>query len=224
VSDDEMKPEAWRLLQVVREADSPSDLDMRRVRRAIAASAGAALAAPVARAASAATSKGLAAAAAGKGGALMVAAKGLAAIAVLASLGAGTVWWSHHKSRESTAPARIPARSPESSPGAREPVVALGETAAPSTLLEELTLLQRAQRALAGGAPREALTLAGEHATRYPRSQLARERDAVRVFAECALGQRANARALAIEILKSAPRSPLRTSLEQSCAAPLRER
>ena len=221
MSDDDMKPEAWRLLQVVREVDSPSDLDMRRVRRAIAASAGAALVAPVAKAASAATSKGLAAATAGKGAALMAAAKGVAAIAVLASLGAGTVWWSHQRSRESAARAAV---SPASASGARALVATPGETAAPSTLLEELTLLQRAQRALAGGAPLRALALAGEHATRYPRSQLALPRDAVRVFAECALGQRANARALAIEILKSAPRSPLRTSLEQSCAAPLPER
>ena len=220
MSDDDMKPEAWRLLQVVREADSPSELDMRRVRRAIAAGAGAALAAPVAKAASAATSKGVAAASVGKSTALVAATKSVAAIVVLASLGAGTAWWSHHRSLELAAPALSRASSPEM----REPSAAVAETAAPSTLLGELTLLQRAQRALAGGAPKEALALAGEHATRYPRSQLAGERDAVRVFAECALGQRANARALALEILKSAPRSPLRTSLEQSCAAPLPER
>jgi hypothetical protein len=221
VSDDDMRPEAWRLLQIVREADSPSELDMRRVRRAIAAGAGAALAAPVAKAASAATSNGVGAATVGKSAVLAATAKGVAAIAVLASMGAGTVWWSHQRSLEAAAPV-APSRA--SSPEMREPVAAVADTAAPSTLLGELTLLQRAQRALAGGAPKEALALAGEHATRYPRSQLAGERDAVRVFAECALGQTANARALAIEILKSAPRSPLRTSLEQSCAAPLPER
>jgi hypothetical protein len=217
VSQDDMTPEAWRLLQVVREAESPSELDMRRVRRAIAVGAGTALAAPVAKAATAlTTSKGAAAVTAGKSAALVAAAKGAAAIVVLASVGAGTAWWSHRHGRDSIAAPSSAAPSQVMTAPPRE--------AAPSTLLEELTLLQQAQRALAGGAPREALSLAGQHAARYPRSQLARERDAVRVFAYCALGEVSRARELTAEILKSAPRSPLRTSLEQSCAAPLPER
>jgi hypothetical protein len=213
VSDDQMTPEAWRLLEVVRQAESPSELEMRRMRRAIAVGVGATLTAPVAKAAtSVASSKGAAALTAAKSATLLTALKGAAAIAVLTSVGAGTVWLSQHRA---AAPiAATPAVSTESTPADVTP---------PSTLLAELTLLQRAQRALAGGAPGVALSLAAEHATRYPRSQLSRERDAVRVFSYCALGRTAEARALAVEILKSAPRSPVRASLEQSCAAPLPE-
>jgi hypothetical protein len=208
-----MTPEAWRLLEVVRQAESPSELEMRRMRRAIAVGVGATLAAPVAKAAtSAATSKGAAAITAAKSATLLTALKGAAAIAVLTSVGAGTVWLSRHR-----------AAAPITAPAAPAAVSMPGEAPPPSTLLAELTLLQRAQRALAGGAPGVALSLAGEHATRYPRSQLSRERDAVRVFAFCALGRTGDARALAAQILKTAPRSPVRASLEQSCAAPLPE-
>jgi hypothetical protein len=215
-----MTPEAWRLLEVVRQAEAPSELEMRRVRRAIAVGVGTAVATPVAKAATAAaTSKGAAAVTVAKSTALLTALKGAAAIAVLTSVGAGTVWLSRHRAAPIVEapvvrPAGLTPVAPESAPV---------EAAPPSTLLGELTLLQRAQRALAGGAPGIALSLAGEHATRYPRSQLSRERDAVRVFAYCALGRTADARALAAEILKSAPRSPVRASLEQSCAAPLPE-
>jgi hypothetical protein len=207
-----MTPQAWQLLEVVRQAESPSELELRRVRRAIAVGAGATLATSVAKAATSATSKGAAVMAA-KSTALLTTLKGVAAIAVLTSVGAGTVWLSHRRSSEPVGGA------PEVRPAASAPA----DATPPSTLLAELTLLQRAQHALAGGAPGTALLLAGEHATRYPRSQLSRERDAVRVFAYCALGRTADARALASEILKDAPRSPLRASLEQSCAAPLPE-
>jgi hypothetical protein len=212
-----MTPQAWQLLEVVRQAESPSELEMRRVRRAIAVGAGATLATSAAKAATstvakAATSKG-AAVTAVKSAALLTTLKGVAAIAVLTSVGAGTVWLSRHRSADLVAGA----------PEVRPAVSAPADTTPPSTLLAELTLLQRAQRALAGGAPGTALSLAGEHASLYPRSQLARERDAVRVFAYCALGRTADARALAAELLKDAPRSPLRASLEQSCAAPLPE-
>jgi hypothetical protein len=213
VNEDEMSPEAWRLLEVVREAESPSELDRRRVRRAIAVGAGATVAPAVAKAASVAAPKTAAAVTAGKGAALVAAAKGAAAIAVLASMGTGAVWWSRHRSPEPAA----------ALPAVRSLALDPGEAAPPSTLLGELTLLQRAQRALANGAPREALALTDQHAARYPGSQLARERDAVRVFAYCALGRTPEARALATEILKKAPRSPLRASLGQSCAAPLPE-
>jgi hypothetical protein len=209
-----MTPEAWRLLEVVRQSESPSELEMRRMRRAIAVGVGATLAAPVAKAAtSAARSKGVAAITAAKSATFLTALKGAAALAVLTSVGAGTVWLSQRR-------AAAPLAAATAGRSAEPPQA---EAAPPSTLLAELTLLQRAQRALAGGAPGVALSLAAEHATRYPRSQLSRERDAVRVFSYCALGRTAEARSLAAEIVKSAPRSPVRASLEQSCAAPLPE-
>ena len=67
-----------------------------------------------------------------------------------------------------------------------------------------------------GGAAR-ALALAQQHARRYPHSTLRLERDALRLFALCSLGRRAQARPLAAELLKRAPDSPLRTSVEESC-------
>jgi hypothetical protein len=219
VSEDELTPEAWLLLEVVRRAESPSELEMRRVRRAIAVGVGAtALAMPVAKAATSvattfSTTTSAAAITAGKGAAFLTALKGVAVLAVLTSLAAGTVWFSRHRSTEPAV----------GTPAARRAASTPMEAPPPSTLLGELTLLQRAQRALADGAPGVALSLAGEHASRYPRSQLSRERDAVRVFAYCALGRSADARALTTEILKSSPRSPLRASLEQSCGAPLPE-
>jgi hypothetical protein len=79
--------------------------------------------------------------------------------------------------------------------------------------------LRQAQKALRDGAPRRALELADQHAKLYPGSQMGLERGALRVFAFCALGRKAEARALASELLAAAPRSPLRTSLEESCAA-----
>ena len=137
-----MTPHALRLLDVVRQAESPSELEMRRVRRAIAMGAGATLATSAAKAAaSAAASKG-AAVTAVKSAALLTTLKGVAAIAVLTSVGAGTVWLSRHQSPVPVAVA------PEVRPAA------MAADATPSsTLLGELTLLQRAQHALAGGAP-----------------------------------------------------------------------
>jgi hypothetical protein len=79
-------------------------------------------------------------------------------------------------------------------------------------------LLQRAQRALRGGQPLHAMELAARHETLYPTSQMALERDALRVFALCALGKKGEARTLARALLAQAPTSPLRASLEESCA------
>jgi hypothetical protein len=91
--------------------------------------------------------------------------------------------------------------------------------AADDPLLAEVTLLRRAQRALHDGQPGKALELAARHAALYPKSQVGVERDGLRVFALCALGRKAEAHALATELLARAPRSPLRASLAESCAA-----
>jgi len=91
-------------------------------------------------------------------------------------------------------------------------------SAPPDPLLAEVTLLRKAQRAWQGGKPQVALDLAQRHAQTYPHSQLAVERDAVRVFALCALGRTVEAQSLASELFARAPGSPLRTSLEESCA------
>jgi hypothetical protein len=46
---------------------------------------------------------------------------------------------------------------------------------------------------------------------------MALERGALRVFALCALNRKGEARTLARELIASAPTSPLRKSLEESC-------
>jgi len=77
-----------------------------------------------------------------------------------------------------------------------------------------------AAQGAAGLAPGQRCPRAGPGAAaarRYPHSVLALERDALRVFALCSLGQRAQARPLAADLLRRAPGSPLRTSVEESC-------
>jgi hypothetical protein len=201
----DLKPGAQRVVQLARAARTPDDADKRRVRQALALSLGAAVAG---------ASSGTAVASAAKAGAL-VGLRGIIAALLVVSGGAGTYAWLHPRRAEPppvvVAPAKVEA-----------PVVVPLEppaAAAPDPLLAELTLLRQAQQALRDGAARRALELAERHAALYPRSQLALERGALRVFALCKLGRKADARALAAELLAAAPRSPLRASLEEGCAA-----
>ena len=201
---DEMNPSARRVVELARAARTPGEADKRRVRQAIALGVGAAVAG---------VSSGTAAASAVKAGALAGVRALVAALAVV-SAGAGTYFWVHARATAPTATAPRPA-APVVAP---EVVPLQPPAAAPDPLLAELGLLRQAQQALRDGAPRRALELAERHASLYPRSQLALERGALRVFALCALGRKAEARGLATELLAAAPRSPLRTSLEESCA------
>lgn len=89
-----------------------------------------------------------------------------------------------------------------------------------STLSEEATLLERAQRALAAREPGVALETLAEHERRFPRGALAEEREAAKVLALCALGRVNEARALARAFVNASPRSVLVPRVEHSCAAP----
>jgi hypothetical protein len=133
---------------------------------------------------------------------------------LVATMGTGAYVWLRGPVTKTPSPAVAPAQPPVVAPVV-EPVAAPPEA---DPLLAELSLLQRAQRAMRAGQPRDALELAARHATLYPTSQMALERDALRVFALCALGRKGEARTLATGLLAEAPRSPLRTSLEESCA------
>jgi hypothetical protein len=200
---DDLNPSARRVVDLARSARTPGDADKRRVRQALALGLGAAVAG---------ASSGTAVASAVKAGAL-VGLRGVIAALLVVSTGVGTlVWVRGHQAP----PAPVPVAAP-AAPVA--PVVTPLPAPAPDPLLAELTLLRQAQQALRDGSARRALELAERHAALYPRSQLALERGALRVFAFCALGRKADARALATELLAAAPRSPLRTSLEESCAA-----
>lgn len=101
----------------------------------------------------------------------------------------------------STAPAPVVAAIPSS---ASEPALAI--VAPPSVSLpnkpappaarsaeaspdpaEELALVRSMQQALRSGSPGQALTLAAEHARRFPRGTLVEEREGVRAVAQCQL-------------------------------------
>jgi hypothetical protein len=197
---DDLNPGARRVVDLARAARTPGEADKRRVRQALALGIGAAVAGG---------SAGTAIASATKVG-VLVGLRGVLAALVVVSTGVGTYVWVH--GHRAAAPVVAPAPPPVAAAG---PVVT---PLPPDPLLAELTLLRQAQQALRDGSARRALELADRHAALYPSSQLALERGALRVFAYCALGRKGDARALATELLAAAPRSPLRTSLEESCA------
>jgi hypothetical protein len=201
--DDEMDPGARRVVELARSARTPSDADKRRVRQALALGIGAA---------TAGASAGTALASASKVG-VLVGLRGLVAALVVATAGTGTYFFAR-----SRAVAPVVATTPVAAPTIVPVTPAPAAVPAPDPLLAELSLLRQAQQALREGQARRALELAERHASLYPHSQLALERGALRVFAFCALGRKADARALANELLAAAPRSPVRASLEESCA------
>lgn len=90
--------------------------------------------------------------------------------------------------------------------------------AAASTLGDELELLHRAQSAWRAKDAAQAMTLLDQHRARFPRSELKLERDGLRVLTLCELGRKAEATSLAHALLERAPRSPLRATIEESCA------
>ena len=198
---EDLNPSARHVVDLARAARTPGDADKRRVRQALAFGVGAAVAG---------ASSGTAIASAAKAGAL-VGLRGIFAALLVVSTGVGTLVWVRGRETPPPSPAIVTPAAPVA------PLVTPLPTA-PDPLLAELTLLRQAQQALRDGSARRALELAERHAALYPRSQLALERGALRVFALCALGRKTDARALATELLAAAPRSPLRTSLEESCA------
>jgi hypothetical protein len=82
------------------------------------------------------------------------------------------------------------------------------------TSAEEVLLLHRARAALRSN-PAHAASLARQHAQRYPRSQLAAEREVVTILALCGLGRTGDAQRRAKAL---ASRSPALAALEGSCA------
>ncbi len=112
---------------------------------------------------------------------------------------------------ETSVPAAELAAPRAVSPGARA-------TGVHATLSEELDLLHDAQAKWRAGNATSALALLAEHRQRFPRSQVAPERDALTVLCLCATHRTAEARKLARRFLQGAPHSPLRASIEDSCA------
>jgi hypothetical protein len=87
-------------------------------------------------------------------------------------------------------------------------------------LAEEAALLHEAQAAWRAGQSAQALSLANQHAQRFPHSQLANERDVLRVLSLCKLGQVSAAKQVGARLLRTAKGSPWYQSVADSCAAP----
>ncbi len=225
-----MNPDARRIIQLARQARTPSADDKRRVRAAIALGV-AATAVTIPTTVAAGGSK-----LAGAMG-VFTGLRGIVSGVVIGSMsvGAGAYLWTHASARRSAdvsvvsspppveiAPPPITvSESTNTPPAAPERPIetpARPRTAPQDPLAAELTLLHAAKQAWQDGKPQTALDLAQRHAQLYPRSQLASERDALKVFALCGLGRTSDARDLASSLLSRAPGSPFRASLEQSCA------
>jgi hypothetical protein len=227
-----MNPDARRIIQLARQARTPSADDKRRVRAAIALGV-AATAVTVPTAAAAGASAKLAGAAG-----VFTGLRGIVSVAVIAStsVGAGAYLWTHTSASRRSADVSV-VSSPPPVEVAPPPITVSESTNPPpisperpaetparprmapqDPLAAELTLLHAAKQAWQDGKPQTALDLAQRHAQLYPHSQLASERDALKVFALCGLGRTSDARDLASTLLSRAPGSPFRASLEQSCA------
>jgi len=229
----ELGTEARRLLELTRASRTPTDRDRARVERRVSAAIPAAGAASASHSAvGAVKAKAVATPLAVK----MVA--GSAAVAAIVAVGlARRPAPRAAPAAEPVAPAAVaptlepPAVAPplaEPAPVMREAPPAASTSmerknarprAAPSdTLAQELDLLHEAQAKWRGGDAEGALSLLALHRERYPRSEVAPERDALRVLSLCATGRAAEARKAAQRFLQRYPRSPLRASVEESCA------
>jgi hypothetical protein len=124
--------------------------------------------------------------------------------------------------RSSPVDAPTPTTDAPATTVAAHPEVRAAESAAPvdaaSSLATETRLLEAAQRELASGRARSALSLLDEHASRFPSGALGEERTAARVLSLCALGRMEEARRTATAFLEDSPRSPLIPRLRGSCA------
>jgi hypothetical protein len=232
----ELDQDARRVLELTRQARTPTDDDKARVERLLG---------------SALLLGATSAHAAGGGAASKVVGTTLAAkwagVALLAVAGgAGYAGWRTWQVPQESTAAAITATAPErpSEPvraadvpvPAAEPVTpdespdkeaarsVARPTASPArasaargTLPEELDLLHDAQAKWRAGNASAALGLLSEHRRRFPRSMLGPERDALTVLSLCATNRTAQAKQLAHRFLQTAQHSPLRTSVEESC-------
>jgi RNA polymerase sigma-70 factor (ECF subfamily) len=237
----ELDREALLLVELAREARTPSAADRARVRQRLATAGGVALpsdfrelaprAAETAPAASAPTPRGArlvfgSAAAAWILGGVCAASAMVGGLVVVATLGSPSP-----ASIKPTAPAplTLPAPAPLTLPAPEtEPETDTTTTAPrPSTrratpprdpLVAELELLHRARAAWHRAEPSRALALLDRHRARYAESAVAVERDALRVLCLCELGREREARPLGRRWLRAATDSPLRATVERSCA------
>lgn len=234
----DLDPEARRIVDLARQARTPSAADKARVERrfalALGITAGAASAAASAQAASS-VGAGKSAASVlalkwwGAGGGAVLAA----ALATYAALPSAQAPAAPAAVARAEAAPRAPVAEAAAAPldvepePARAPAEHAGPERAPrpnrvrhagAALASELELLHGAQQAWRAREASRALSLVEQHRSRYPHSTLRAERDALHVLALCELGRKADATRIARALLAREPRSPLRASIEQSCA------
>ena len=113
------------------------------------------------------------------------------------------------------APTEVPPTASAATTEARTPTLS-----GPATVAAEAKLLREADGALRAGDPTRALALLNEHAASFPQGVLVEERNAERIVALCALGQKAQAREAASAFLRDHGASPLAARVRASCAAP----
>lgn len=239
----ELDSEARRILDLTREGRAPGEADKARIERLLGSAVGFAAGPALASTSVAPGAKVTAAVLALKWGGVTV----LVAAAALGGVAYWNGRGGHHPGVERSpaaapaAPAAKPVEAAVVDPAQTEPAPVAAkapssEMAAPrdngpdsrrsaentrakeSTLGAELDLLHEVQAKWRGGDANSALALIAVHRERYPHSQLAPEREALRVLCLCATGRTDEARRIGRRFLTNAPRSPLRTSVEESCA------
>jgi hypothetical protein len=230
----ELTPEARRVLQLARAARTPSALDKRRIERRLAIGAGLSAAAASGAAVAHAAETASAAASGGMlaslkvyvaGGALLLSAAGggyaLLSQPTAAPARPQPTAAAPQVAAKRAVPAPAPARAVTPAPAPVEPISSPSRaTRRPDTLARELDLLHDAQRAWRARDSERTLALLDQHAKRYPRSELRLERSALRVLALCEVGRERDARKLARTLIRLAPNSPVRATIEESCAIP----
>jgi len=233
---DDLNPDARRLVDLARKARTPGAGDKLRIAERLA----------VPLAASAAIGTAASTAKAGAGASLLSSLGVKIAAVVGAGAVATAVMVSQLSPQPSPAPVPRPAApaksgapavkpptevttpetpvtdlplEPESVPANRPAPTGAHSSKPADELAQEAALLHEAQAAWRTGQSARALELANLHAQRFPRSQLANERDVLRVLSLCKLGQSQAAKQVGARLLRKAKGSPWYQSVAQSCAA-----
>lgn len=229
MSDNELRPAARSVVDVARQARTPSDQHRERAYQALVAGLGGTAAVGTAKVAAAAGKVAL------KGAFAWM--KWLIPAALAVSGGAGAYVWSRsgpaspppaHVAPPGPVRVEVPpqvepaAEIPSALPNASaKPVATLPQKASikPSgdALVQELSLLHEALAASRSGNAARALELAREHAKRYPSSRLGIERSSIEVRSLCSLGRASEARKVAERLRSLAPNSPVTASLKDTC-------
>jgi hypothetical protein len=229
----ELHPESRKLLEVARDARTPTAADRERVFASLMASAAVTSVAPAA-----AAKTGLA----GKFASSALWLKAAASVAVLSAASVSTFVYVQHRARSVAQRPLAPASIAAIAPAAPAPAESIAPVALPPAASEpsatsareeraqptphhavhveekslELGMLHQAREARRSGQPQRTLELTNELAEKYPRSKRWAERETLRVLALCDLGRVDAARrsAASLQYLWS---SPLRATLNASC-------